>query len=248
MSTQSFFSQLGANTKETNAYLELLKFGAQPVSVIAKHLGIKRTSMYVMIEKLIKLGLIEQFNNHGATFVKAINAEKLRDLLTTREKRITQAKQDLEKMMPELEQLENRLSITPSVRFYEGRKAVMNMYEEVTKETEICAFFNPELVQKNMPEYTEAVANIVKTRKGYAREILVFSSEARKYQQHFQSGKHEIKILPKGVSFGADVLMGKDKIFMVAYGDNQIVGTEIHNTSLAHAHRVMFEQLWERLK
>lgn len=244
---KTLFQNLGANEKEMRAFLKMLELGAQPISIVAKHVGVPRSSMYVILERLKNLQLVEEFERSGITYVKCIPVRHISDVLKTKERTIEQTMKLLGDFSPELERLENKLSITPTVRFYEGKRAVMKMYEEVIRENGFVAFFNPAVVHAIMPEYYYKVGEMLNKNKGRARELLVAGAEAERYKKRFDSSQHQIKFLPKGSAFYADTLICKDTIYMISYGEKEVSGTGVCNPSLAAAQRAVFDALWERI-
>lgn len=244
---KTLIKKLGTNDKEAETFLKLLELGAQPVSVIAKQMDTPRSSMYLILDVLRKLGLVEEFTRGEIKFVKCISVKNLFDILGAQGREIEQTLSMLTDKLPELEAIENRLSVTPTIKFYEGKKSVMKMYEDVLKEEEFYAFFNPKLVKKAMPEYHFAVGENVRKNNGKAKEILVACEEATEYKKLFDSRNHRIKIFQKNVSFESDTIICEDKIYMISYGENQISGTEIFSRSLAKTQKAIFEQLWRGL-
>lgn len=245
---KTLFQNLGATDKETDVFLKMLRLGAQPVSVIAKHAGLPRSSMYVILERLKKLQLIEEFKHNGITYVKCIPVKELENILKTRERAIHHTFELLKENLPKLESLENKLSITPTVKFYEGKKAVMKMYEDVMREKEFYASFNPAVVQKVMPEYCYKVGEILEKNSRRAKELVIDSGEAHRYKKRFHSELHQIKILPANTDFSADIIIGSTKIYMISYGEREVSGTEIENPSITGAMRIIFLELWKRLQ
>lgn len=243
---QKLFQQFGLKRKEKETFLKLLELGAQPVSVIAKQIGIPRSSMYLVIENLRKSQLIEAFERAGIKYVKCIPIKNIPDILKIQERQIKQTLKELNEKIPELEKLENRLSITPKVKFFEGKNAVMKMYEEVLREKEFCAFFNPHLVKKIMPEYHFKIPETLKKNGGKAKELLVNCSEAKEYQNLFNSKNHQIKILDKNTIFPSDTIICQDKIYMISYGEKDLSAIEIFNSSLAQTQRILFDEIWEK--
>lgn len=225
----------------------MLELGAQPVSVIAKYVGVPRSSMYVIMERLKKLHLVEEFERTGITYTRAISVNSIPGILKARERQIEHTLEMLEAKLPELAALENKLSITPQVKFLEGREASMTMYEEILREKDLYAAFNPGLMKKSMPEYYHKVAETLMEKQGTAKELLVDSQEAKKYKQKFSSSKHLIKILPPGVFFSSDIVICEQKIYMISYGENNVSATEVINSALALTQRVLFEELWKRI-
>jgi len=149
------FKHFGLNTKEIQTFLRLLELGAQPASIIAKHVGVPRSSMYLILEELKKVHLIEEFERAKIKYFKCIPVANIPDVLKAQEKEIQHTAEMFTEKLPELEALENKLSITPKVKFFEGEKAVMHMYEQVLrdKEKEFCAMFNADLAKKLVPDY-----------------------------------------------------------------------------------------------
>lgn len=225
----------------------MLELGAQPISVIAKYVGVPRSSMYVIIERLKKLHLVEEFERMGIIYVRSVAADNLASLLRAKERQIEQTLEILDLKLPELRALENKLSITPHVRFLEGKQASMAMYEEVLKEKQFCAAFNPGSIKQSMPEYYFKLGEALLEKGGQAKELIVNCPEAKKYQQKFQSAKHLIKILPKGVYFSSDIIICEQKLYMISYSESNVSATEIVNSSLASTQKVLFEELWKRL-
>lgn len=239
------FQRLGLNNKEMDTFLKMLELGAQPISVIARHAGVPRSTMYLIIDNLKKTQLVETFERIGIKYAKAIPVKDIGGVLRARERQIEQTVKMLEEAMPELEALENKLSITPHVRFHEGKQAVLKMYESMLGEKTFVAIFNPQLVKRYTPEYHFKIPETIHAEKMEVRELLVLGSDAIEYEKKFQSKKHQIRLLPQGVAFPSDTIICPDKIYMVGYGENDMVATEIHNRALAETQKVIFDQLWK---
>jgi sugar-specific transcriptional regulator TrmB len=243
---KSLFRQLGINDKEMYAFLKLLELGAQPASVIAKYVEVPRSTMYLILDNLKKNHLIEEFNRGNIKYFKCISVRNIEDVLKAKIKLLESTLDILKNHMSELESLENRLSITPKVKFFEGKEAVMKVYEEVLKEKEFLAFFNPYLVKKCMPEYHFKIPETLKATGGKARELLIECEEAHEYKKLYNSKKHQIRILPKNDIFESDTIICSEKIYMISYGESDVCATEIYNKSLAQTQKVVFEEVWKK--
>ncbi|MDO8649604.1 MAG: helix-turn-helix domain-containing protein [Candidatus Peregrinibacteria bacterium] len=242
------FSRFGLSTKETETFTKLLTLGAQPISVVAKHVGIPRSSMYFIVEKLKEHRLIEEFDRAGIKYVKCIPVKDIADVLKAEERNIKQTLLLLEEKLPTLQALESTLSVTPKVKFSEGKESVMKMYESLAQEKELYAFFNPETVQRMMPAYLNIIHEAVNEHGSSAKEIAVDCEEARTYKRKFDSTRHQIKILPRGATFLSDCIICRERICMISYGENQIAAVEIFSQTLASTQRTVFEQVWNSLK
>lgn len=243
---KELFENLGVNERQMQAFLKLLELGVQPVSVIAKHVGVPRTTMYSTLDELKKLGLIEEFEKAGIRYYRCIPVENLRDLLEAKMSKVAYTMELLANKLPSLLSLENKLSVTPKVKFYEGKDAVMKLYEEVLKEKGFYAFFNPQVDNPVMKIYFDKVEAAIRKGRLRVKEFVTCGPKGKSYLKKYGTGYHKIKILPKDVTFDADNIICENKIYMISYGDAEVSGIEIFSQPLAFAHRVMFEQLWGR--
>ncbi|MEK7126732.1 MAG: helix-turn-helix domain-containing protein [Patescibacteria group bacterium] len=244
---KDLFKNLGIDEKGTEVFLKLLELGAQPVSVIAKFVGVPRPTMYLILDELKACGLVDELFRNGIKYYKCVAVKSLQNLFKVKESEIQYSLELFQEKLPELFALENKLSITPKVKFHEGKEAVSRMYEEVFGAKDFCAFFNPEMVGRIMPVYLKKIPEEIRRNRYKARELLVDSKMARAYKKAYNSSSHQIKILPKGMVFHSDTMLCKDRIFMVSYGENNISAVEIINKSLADTQKAMFEQLWKSL-
>ena len=122
---------LGADDRGAQTFLKLLELGAQPVSVIARYMNVPRPTMYLILEELRKIGLVEEFDRNQMKYFKCIPVSNLEDLIEVRRADLQRTEGLLESNLSDLKKLESKLSITPRVRFFEGKESVMKMYEEV---------------------------------------------------------------------------------------------------------------------
>lgn len=244
---KQLFQNLGASEKEMRAWLKMLPLGTQPVSVMAKYAGVPRSSMYEILDRLKKIHLMEEYEQNGITYIRCVPVQEIADVLALKERQIEESRRVLKEKLPHLMAMENKLSITPKVRFFEGKKESMKVYEEVLKEKEFCAAFHPAYVKKMMPEYFDKVAEVLAQSRGKAKELLVACPEAREYQEKYASEHHQIKILPPGITFPSDTIICSNTIYMISYGDGQVCATEIRNPALAKTQRAFFELIWSAL-
>ncbi|MDH3324930.1 MAG: hypothetical protein OEL89_04795 [Candidatus Peregrinibacteria bacterium] len=246
---KKLFQKFGLNDKETDTFLKLLELGSQPASVLAKNLEIPRPTVYLILENLQKKSLVEVFPKFDVKYFRTVSPKDLFAVLERQKLEISKTEKILEESLPALESLKNKLSITPKVRFFETAKEIEKIYDTVLKEkSEFRATFNPYFVKKFMPKYFNLIAETLKNNKIPARELLIDCSEAREYFEKFNSKNHQIKILPKRINFPSDTIISGDKIFMIAYNDDekQISATEILSPPLAQTQKMIFDELWEK--
>lgn len=243
---KELFKKLGASEKEAETFLKLLELGAQPASVIARHMHVPRSTMYLILDQLGKLNLVEEFERKGMKYFKCISVEDIEAVLKLREDEIKRTLGLLNENLTDLKALENKLSVTPKVKFFEGEEAVMSMYESVLNEKNFYSFFNPGVENRVMKIYFDKVEKAIKKNKIKASEFVVDCKEGRTYFKRANSKNHHIKILPKNARFDSDTLICDDRICMISYGEKEVSAVVIWNDALVKTQKAMFEELWGR--
>ena len=236
------------NQKETESYLRLLELWSQPISVLAKHVNMPRSSMYLVLDELIKKWFVESFKNSWITYVKSISPDRIKDLLNIKKQKIDNNIGLLNENLSKLKKIESRMSITPKITFYEWKDEVMKVYENVLKEKWFVAIFNPKSLKIHLSKYLYALAENIKKNWLIVKELVVDWAVARDYKKQFNSKNHQIIILPKNIEFESDTIICEDKIYMLSYGKNEISAIEIYNISLTKTQRIIFYELWDKYK
>jgi len=244
---KELFKNLGVNQKEMETFLKLLELGAQPVSVIARHMSVPRSSMYLILENLKKVGIVEEFDRAGMRYFKCIPVSAIADVLAAKESKIRQTMNILDKNLPQLKALENTFSITPKVKFFEGKEAVMKMYEGILKEKGFDAYFNPQVENPVMEIYFKKVEKVIKASRLNVRELVIDCPKGRRYAKDCNSKNHKIKLLPKDAMFNSDNFICDDRICMVSYDEKEVSAVVIFSEQLVKTQKAIFEQLWGRL-
>ncbi|MEI7425995.1 MAG: helix-turn-helix domain-containing protein [Candidatus Moraniibacteriota bacterium] len=118
--------KIGLDKKESQIYLALLELGSANIGQIAKKSAVKRTTVYDILDSLKKKGLLGQTKQKNHTLFFAENPEKL-------ERQIEEKKKIIQKVMPELLSIANRLEKKPKIKFFEGIAGIREVYEDTLK-------------------------------------------------------------------------------------------------------------------
>ena len=241
---QDIFIRFGLSSKESTAIIELIRIGASPVSVWARHAAINRSSMYVLLDRLKSHGLITTFTHRNVLYVQAVPIKELPAMLSDKQQSLELTRELLLKSLPELEKLEKHHGLTPKVTFYEGKSRVESMYEHAMKERSFKSYFHPGRIKALLPEFFHKIPLALRANRGKAKELLIDCAEAMEYRALYASADHEIRILPKAIAFSSDTIITRQKIYLVGYSKDDTVATEIWNEELALTQSVLFDTIW----
>ncbi len=245
---ENFLSSIGLNSKEIKIFITLISLGAQPVSVLAKHVGLARSTTYSLLDGLIDKKVIRTFERFGIKYVQTLSLEALQLLLEREKLKLEEKQKTLLQIAPEYKALQHHLGIKPRVNFYEGFDKIPTMFESALRKNEFMAYFNAESAEKHMSEYVRKVPETIKRMEKSARELVVQNAVGTEYRNQYETNRHQIRYLPKEFEFESDTIITEEAVYMIAYGENEISGIEIFQKSLAETQRVLFEYLWKSSK
>lgn len=250
--TIELLKPLGVSEDEARIYLVLLHFGVLSALAISRKLGMGRTKVYRILDKLIeKEVVIQRYNDKGLTF-EACEPAKLTILLNKRQAELTALQTSLPQITRVLEQQAGMGKPGSKVLYYQGKKGLSQVnwnllnakgefvsYEVATAD----AYMSHE-------EAEELRAGIV------AAKILIRSiTNSRRMEAYTQVTELvnkwcQIRQVPGTViNIQADVFIYNDVYAMCHYlGGGEIFCVEIYNQYLAEMQKQLFEYLWARAK
>ncbi|MFA5927630.1 MAG: helix-turn-helix domain-containing protein [Patescibacteria group bacterium] len=119
--------KLGLSEKEAKVYLAALELAQDTVQNIAKKADVNRPTAYVILDKLMKLGLVSTVEQGKKTLFIAEDPKELENLLKKQQSEIDERKNELKEIMNQLMALNNAQSGKPVVRYFEGADGLMAM-------------------------------------------------------------------------------------------------------------------------
>lgn len=124
------------------------------------------------------------------------------------------------------------------------------MYEQIITQAEgqLFAIFSPHLLKQNLPKYLDPFPARLKNKQVHLKELITDSTDGQSYAKTNQSKLHHIKILPAKTKFPADTILSNNEVFLVAYGEGQVSGTQISSPEIYQSQMVLFEALWAQTK
>ncbi len=231
---------LGLEEKEATIYLAALSLGKTSILKISQNAEIKRTTVYDIVDKLIKKGLMFTEKSGWKTYYRAAHPEKIENI-------ISRQKQVLEKIMPELENLYKIDGVQSFIREYHGMDAARDVYNDILKNIQ----WNQDYyVISNQEKWlnldTEFFLNFTKKRAKFSINIKLLlqdSPSARKHQKIQKQLNEEIRILPKNIQLDINLIITQDSVILHQLAE-PIKITVIKNPYISNMHKQLFEIMW----
>jgi len=156
----TLLEKLGLSEKEAKVYLAALELAEDSVQNIAKKAGVNRATTYVILEKLMGLGLVSTYEKEKKTLFVAQDPKELVNLLEEERRDIEGREKELKNNLNQLNAIFNQNRAKPIVRFFEGAEGLeaMDRYglKEVKKNTEILYIMPIDVIEKLFPQRRKA--------------------------------------------------------------------------------------------
>jgi len=239
MNLQNVLTNVGLTPKESKVYLASLEIGPAPASDIALRAKMNRVSTYDVLKKLLRRGFVSALVQKRVKTFTATPPELLRQ-------DIRKKYMDLKEALPELHRLQGSTS-HPHIRYYEGLDAVKKIYADtLTAKTEILNYADSKSIREFWPSYdTDYVKERVK-RRIYLRGIAPLDQHGRQVAAENEKKHREIRLVKAGpFSFANEINIYDDKVAIVSFSQNEVMGMIIESPEIASTQRAIFMMAWE---
>ncbi|HRY82578.1 MAG TPA: helix-turn-helix domain-containing protein [Candidatus Moranbacteria bacterium] len=233
--------EYGLSPNEAKVYLAMLLFGHNTVLSISQETEIKRPTVYITLEGLLKKGLAKIIVKGKKKTYLPEEPEKLVQLLETK-------KRSIEEILPELKNNYFSQKEKPKIISYEGKDGIRKIYRETLRsKTEVLWFGSVKDIFEEFMESFETEKKRLANPNG-SREIInniTFDKSYAKRINAQKNPKERVKILPNSQFFpSVDNIIYEDRVVILSVKKN-FYGVVIENSDIANAYRTMFELAWK---
>lgn len=249
MTLEQQLQQFGLKEKEAKIYLALLELGQSPIQDIAKKSGVKRTSVYDILEHLIKLGFTTVMTKKKHRVYFAEEPEKIKNFLLGKQREIKEKIQGLDEILPELKNLFNISAIPrPKIKFFEGTEEIKKIFDDVLncKSKEYWYITSRKKLKELVGE--EYLDEHIKKR--VAAKIKCYSlrtEEDKTEDQYSRSHRDELRevcYLPPKINFTNTICVYDNKVAVIS-SKKENYGFIVESDELAETMMMFIKMLWK---
>ena len=243
---QTILTEIGFSEKEQQVYLALFRTGKGTVSEIAEQSGLKRSILYVILEKLEKAGLVHQLHDESsiAQFQIAPPTALIKLARSMREKaELVEKKLDHlhAELMSEYKIVVNK----PTVQYFEGQAGLEAIFRDIysPKKEPVYGCVDIAAVDEYFQKFI--LGSMVPDRiqhKLQVETIFTDSPLARSLQDK-DAEEYRNCILVDGSEYPlpAEIDIYEDKIAMLSFENDEFVAVLIENKAMADTLRSVFK-------
>ncbi len=231
----------GLNEKQAKLYLACLGFELITIQDLAKKSGIKRTTIYSLLEELEKIGAINIVKQKKKTYIKAEAPEiLLEDINQKRDKFI--------KNLPYFKEIKKEPAPNPKFVFYRGVEGFKNFWRDLLNSGE-----KEWLISTSGKEFLTFVSEsyivnwIIKEKKKRgikSRQIIADSRYAREIVEKDKNENRESRIIDRKFPLPAIEIIYGDKVAIISSNFENLL-VVIDSEEVAKTHRSYFEIIWQ---
>lgn len=229
----------GFNERESLVYTTLLELGSAPMSRIVKKSGLKRTTLYDVLETLKKRGFVSITKQHGRAVYLPEDPRVIGEKLD--EQQVV-----FKKILPELLSITNTFQKKPRVRFYEGMDGLKEIYRDCLQhENQEVLAWTPEELEL----FDQAFLSNIFTPKRLKNRIWmrVIAPDYPFMRKHQARDVAELRktAIVEGDEFNLDVeimLYGSSSVGVVSFVDQ--MGLIVESKAIFQTLKSIFELQW----
>lgn len=241
MEYSGILEQLGLSSRESQIYLYLLNNGASTIAAMAKEAGLHRPIVYQILPGLIERGLISKVIQGKRTKYSAESPDKLKAM-------IEELRLNFENALPDLDQIYRNKKNRPLVKFLEGRKGIMAVFDDIVdslKKDDVFYRYSSRKASTPGEKYLSPYYREKRDEKQLQRFVITNEAVSKEKKQRLERA---VKVVPdKYGLFDYNIvqLIYGDKIAFVDYSTETAFIVE--NAMIAEFQRKLFKILYDKL-
>jgi len=214
-----------------------LKTGSSTANRVAEITGVKRGTTYDNLNLLINKGIVSTVIKDKVHFYEAVDPKKIVSLLEEK-------KQKIEKIIPELQNLRENFIEKTGVTFFEGKKGVLTLLNDVLDvEKEFWFYGSRKMALNAFKHYPE---NFIQKRADKNIKLKAVLAEEDSNDPVYKDKKifklSDIRFLKELNQISADVFIYGNRIAFLTCSDNGII---IRNKEVLEQQKIIFNLLWK---
>ena len=241
MNIENILLEFGLKNTESKIYIALLQIGKGTIIDLAKRSGIKRTTVYDILEELQQKGLVYKGIEEKRTIWLPHSPKKLEETIRLRY-------QHIKKIMPELEAYWRTSDVKPRIANYEGLEGIKTLFGSLAPEFK--ANQNYYIISSSKdwmeidPEYFSDFIE-KRTQKGVKSWLLTLKNPVSEEMAKNKKFGYKTKFLPNDINFKAGMIIYNGKIIFSVVDEKFAV--MIESKFLYEQQEQMFRLLWKTL-
>lgn len=232
-------TQFGLSKKEAETYVSCLRAGRATANRISEAMGVPRSTVYDILERLRALGLVTTSVIGSKTNFVASDPEVLVEILEEK-------KQMVSKALPGLRSIHNKMAERPIAEIFQGKIAAGRLFDEIIEraESEVCIIGSQKNAVEKIGYRTDRFRQRRKEKGLLIRQILEESVPARSEEKNRYTKVRYLKRLSRSKEA---IFILENYVYHIIL-QHEISAIRIKSADHAYSTKLIFEALWEKAR
>ncbi|MCB9808878.1 hypothetical protein H6776_00575 [Candidatus Nomurabacteria bacterium] len=241
---QKLLQTIGLSEYETLVYTTGLQLGPTSVLKLAQVSGVKRTTIYSIIESLKQRGLM-RIDVRGFKKEYAVESpEKISSLIDS-------FKNSFEKQLPQLMGVYNLGGKQSTIKYYDTPESIKNVYLDLIRDIRLGDdYLIISSLEKFLDQDKKFYQDFIEKRAQLPIHIRVLhqdSPTAREHKKFERNYNESVRILPLETQLETNIVITPQRLVIQELKD-PMIAIVIENDSIIKSHKQLFEILWKSIE
>ncbi|OGY81633.1 MAG: hypothetical protein A3F54_01035 [Candidatus Kerfeldbacteria bacterium RIFCSPHIGHO2_12_FULL_48_17] len=242
----SILKKIGFSDKTAIIYLTLLQLGPSSVRALAAKAQLNRGTTYDALKWLQEQGVVNYFHKDTRQYFVAEAPEKLQTMAASRKQEIHDVEKTLTTIIPELKSLYDRGGEKPVARYFEGKKGVHQILDDVLQTTakdkeRLYRIYSAVNIREHLYQAYENYNEVRVKKKVKVKAIAIGEGG----QLH---GLDERKWISARGGSQTYILIYLGKTGYISIdAEKKPFGVVIENRGVYETQKIIFDELWKKL-
>lgn len=237
--------QIGLSEKEAKVYLASLELGPSTAQTIAAKATVNRPTTYVMIESLIKRGLMSSFQKGKKRFFSASSPRQMGYIIQQEKNELKRKEQIIEDISKQLSSVIDPKSSMPTVQVFEGIAGIQAAQSDIlqTAANELFELTSMDESRQILPliyenDIRRKILDKYKIKSLYSSKLGSTEVKHKNVDSRMLSDKQKV---------ACDVIIYGTKVLLISY-DGSASCVLLNGQKIATTFKTLFLSLWENAK
>jgi HTH-type transcriptional regulator, sugar sensing transcriptional regulator len=246
---EKLLQDIGLTEGESKVYFALVKLGATKTGALSKQAEVSSSKVYKILDRLENKGLVGHAIKGKIKYFTAMNPNRLVDYIDKKEEDLKEKKQEVKKIIPEIELAMEKSGNKSEATILQGFKAVTNFFRGILDELKSGeTYYVLGATYGEVPGLRDFFYNHHTQRAEKKIKLKMLANHDTKENIELPTKKNaEIKYLPQYLMTSMEIVFYNNKAFIVLWTKSP-TGFLIQNEEAVESFKKYFDAFWKIAK
>jgi sugar-specific transcriptional regulator TrmB len=243
----SFLKNQAFNEKDIQVYLDVFRHGQSFASSIALRTGIDRTTVYSVLKRLVKRGVLVEATINDVASYMPVSPEVFLQEIDHKVDELEARRKVAGLFVDELKGLKRTVFDKPDIKIYEGIEAVIGLYERTLIKNSLQKVFTSlNSLPEGMGEFLKKRFIDLKVKKGVVSRVIVADTKFSKRYKALDLSSNRKTVIAKKypLDLHSEVILYGEKEVAIIDFHQHIYGIVIESSTLYKSLEALFDYIW----